>query len=119
MKKVSWRAIASSSVRELAMFVRNAADASPRPNSLRELGMTSDSNPIISLNEFTYKKGTEIYGEKEPADYVYQVKLGAVRSYKLLSDGRRQIGATPQLDWSGGKASNSSPKATRWLLATC
>jgi len=75
------------------MFVRNAADASPRPNSLRELGMASDSNPIISLSEFTYKKGTEIYGEKEPAEYVYQVKFGAVRSYKLLSDGRRQIGA--------------------------
>jgi CRP/FNR family nitrogen fixation transcriptional regulator len=35
----------------------------------------------------------EVYGEKEPADYVYQVKSGAVRSYKLLSDGRRQIGA--------------------------
>jgi CRP/FNR family nitrogen fixation transcriptional regulator len=37
--------------------------------------------------EFTCKKGKEIYGEKEPADYVYQVKKGAVRSYKLLSDG--------------------------------
>ena len=45
------------------------------------------------MNEFSYKKGTEIFGEKEPADYVYQVKIGAVRSYKLLSDGRRQIGA--------------------------
>jgi CRP/FNR family nitrogen fixation transcriptional regulator len=75
------------------MFVRTAADPAPRPNSLRDLGMTSDSNPIVSLNEFTYKKGKEIYGEKEPADYVYQVKCGAVRSYKLLSDGRRQIGA--------------------------
>src|SRR4051794_15435383 len=75
------------------MLVRNTADPCPRPNSLRELGMTSSSNPIISLNEFTYKKGSEIYGEKEPADYVYQVKSGAVRSYKLLSDGRRQIGA--------------------------
>ena len=51
------------------------------------------SNPVVSLNEFTYKKGSEIYGEKEPAEYVYQVKTGAVRSYKLLSDGRRQIGA--------------------------
>jgi CRP/FNR family nitrogen fixation transcriptional regulator len=47
----------------------------------------------VSLNEFSYKKGTEIFGEKEPADYVYQVVTGAVRSYKLLSDGRRQIGA--------------------------
>jgi CRP/FNR family nitrogen fixation transcriptional regulator len=55
--------------------------------------MASVPNPHITLNEYTYKKGMEIYGEKEPADYVYQVKIGAVRSYKLLSDGRRQIGA--------------------------
>jgi CRP/FNR family transcriptional regulator, nitrogen fixation regulation protein len=75
------------------MFVRITSDPAPRPNTLSALGMTSDSNPKVSLNEFTYKKGTEIYGEKEPADYVYQVKTGAVRSYKLLSDGRRQIGA--------------------------
>ena len=39
------------------------------------------------------QQGAEIYGEKEPARYVYQVKKGAVRSYKLLSDGRRQIAA--------------------------
>ena len=75
------------------MFVRITTDPTPRPNSLRELGMTSDSNPMVSLNEFTYKRKAEIYGEKEPAEYVYQVKSGAVRSYKLLSDGRRQIGA--------------------------
>src|SRR3954453_22914018 len=47
----------------------------------------------VSASEFSYKKGVEIYGEKEPANYVYQVTSGAVRSYKLLSDGRRQIGA--------------------------
>src|SRR4051794_27756634 len=75
------------------MSVRITTDPVPRPNSLHDLGMTTDSNPIVSLNEFTYKKGTEIYGEKEPAKYVYQIKSGAVRSYKLLSDGRRQIGA--------------------------
>jgi len=75
------------------MFVRITADSAPRPNSLRDLGMTSDSNTLVSLSEFSYRKGTEIYGEKEPAEYVYQVKSGAVRSYKLLSDGRRQIGA--------------------------
>ena len=43
--------------------------------------------------EFSYKKDEEIYGEDEPSDYVYQVIRGSVRSYKLLSDGRRQIGA--------------------------
>ena len=33
------------------------------------------------------------YGQAEPAEYIYQVVEGAVRSHKLLSDGRRQIGA--------------------------
>jgi len=47
----------------------------------------------VMISEFTYAKGKEIFGENEPADYVYQVVVGAVRSYKLLSDGRRQIGA--------------------------
>lgn len=75
------------------MFVRTSADKSSRPNSLRDFGMASASNPLVSLSEFTYKKGTEIYGENEPAEYVYQVRTGAIRSYKLLNDGRRQIGA--------------------------
>jgi CRP/FNR family nitrogen fixation transcriptional regulator len=47
----------------------------------------------VILSEFKYNHGTEIFGETEPAEYVYQVVEGAVRSYKLLSDGRRQIGA--------------------------
>src|ERR1700752_4808212 len=75
------------------MFARITNDPASRPTTLDALGMGSYSNPVVSLSEFTYKKGTEIFGEKEPAEYVYQVKIGAVRSYKLLSDGRRQIGA--------------------------
>ena len=47
----------------------------------------------LIATEFTYRKDEEIYGEDEPAEYVYQVIRGAVRTYKLLSDGRRQIGA--------------------------
>jgi len=30
--------------------------------------MSSDSNSIVSLSDFTCKKGTEIYGEKELAE---------------------------------------------------
>jgi CRP/FNR family nitrogen fixation transcriptional regulator len=47
----------------------------------------------LVATEFSYRKEEEIYGEDEPAEYVYQVVTGAVRSYKLLSDGRRQIGS--------------------------
>jgi CRP/FNR family transcriptional regulator, nitrogen fixation regulation protein len=50
-------------------------------------------HPAILASEFSYKKDEEIYGEDEPAEYVYQVISGAVRTYKLLADGRRQIGA--------------------------
>jgi len=44
-------------------------------------------------SEFKYQRDTELFGEAEPADYVYQIKLGAVRAFDLLADGRRQIGA--------------------------
>ncbi|TFV44791.1 helix-turn-helix domain-containing protein [Bradyrhizobium niftali] len=74
------------------MFVR-ITDRTYRPNSLSDFGMTTSTNQIVSLSEFTYKKGREIFGEKEPAEFVFQVKQGAVRTYKLLSDGRRQISA--------------------------
>jgi CRP/FNR family transcriptional regulator, nitrogen fixation regulation protein len=47
----------------------------------------------VIATEFSYRKEEEIYGEDEPSEYVYQVGRGAVRTYKLLSDGRRQIGA--------------------------
>ncbi len=40
----------------------------------------------------SYPRNTEIFGENEPADYVYKVVSGAVRTYKILSDGRRQVG---------------------------
>jgi CRP/FNR family nitrogen fixation transcriptional regulator len=47
----------------------------------------------LVASEFSYRKDEEIYGEDEPAEYVYQIIRGSVRTYKLLSDGRRQIGA--------------------------
>jgi len=75
------------------MFVRLTTNVTSSPTSLVDFGMTSGSNPIVSLNEFTYKKGTEIFGEKEPAEYVYQVRTGAVRSYKLLTNGRGRVGS--------------------------
>jgi len=40
-----------------------------------------------------FARNAEIYGENEPAEYVYKVLSGSVRTYKVLNDGRRQIGA--------------------------
>ena len=47
----------------------------------------------LIASEFSYGKDEEIFGEGERAEYVYQVVSGSVRTYKLLSDGRRQIGS--------------------------
>ena len=40
----------------------------------------------------TFDRDAEIYGEGEAADFVYRVASGCVRTYKVLADGRRQIG---------------------------
>lgn len=57
--------------------------------------------PAASLGEsielmgavMPFVRNAEIYGENEPAEYLYKVIGGAVRTYKVLNDGRRQIGA--------------------------
>jgi CRP-like cAMP-binding protein len=41
----------------------------------------------------SFPRDAEIYSENSPADYLYRVISGTVRTYKALSDGRRQIGA--------------------------
>ena len=58
---------------------------------LSELG--DPSHARVSSKQAAYLKDTKIFGEADPADCIYQVVEGAVRSHKLLSDGRRQIGA--------------------------
>jgi CRP-like cAMP-binding protein len=40
----------------------------------------------------SFARNTEIYGENEPAEFFYKVIGGTVRTYKVLNDGRRQIG---------------------------
>ena len=72
------------------MFVNVNSNPAVRPKFLGEHDLARTQ---FILSEFKYSRGAEIFGEAEPANYVYQVVEGAVRSYKLLSDGRRQIGA--------------------------
>ena len=43
-------------------------------------------------SQMKFGPNEEIFGEAEPAEYVYKVTKGAVRTYKILCDGRRQIG---------------------------
>jgi CRP-like cAMP-binding protein len=60
-------------------------------------GASTGSHPLAEAIDLmgapmTFTRNGEIYGEGEPADYVYRVVSGAVRTYKVLDDGRRQIG---------------------------
>jgi CRP-like cAMP-binding protein len=42
--------------------------------------------------QMSFSRNAEIYGENEPADYLYKTVSGCVRTYKIFDDGRRQIG---------------------------
>ena len=55
--------------------------AEPLAETMRLMGAT-----------MSYPRNGEIFGEDEPADFLYKVVSGCVRTYKILSDGRRQIG---------------------------
>jgi len=67
--------------------------AAQMPN--RPLPRSRSSADIIALmgTVMPFARNSEIFGENEPAEYLYKVVSGAVRTYKVLADGRRQIGA--------------------------
>ena len=51
-------------------------------------------NPLEMMGtQMRFGRNAEVYGEGEPAEYLYKVVSGAIRTYKVLADGRRQIGA--------------------------
>jgi CRP-like cAMP-binding protein len=51
----------------------------------------SPLSPELTGATMTFGRNAEVYGEGEKAEFVYQVVSGAVRTYKVLADGRRQI----------------------------
>jgi len=71
-------------------------------NSMASLGRNARIAPATTQSlssalemmgaPMSYPRNAEIYGENEPAEYVYKVISGTVRTSKILSDGRRQIG---------------------------
>lgn len=52
-----------------------------------------DLGPALSLRgvRMNFERNEEIFGEGEPAEYLYRVVSGAVRKMRFSSDGRRQI----------------------------
>jgi CRP/FNR family transcriptional regulator, nitrogen fixation regulation protein len=57
-----------------------------------------DFEHLTNVHEFSgtimsFERDAEIYGEGEAAEYLYKVVTGAVRMYRVLNDGRRQVSA--------------------------
>ena len=57
-------------------------DTSVIARTLRMMGST-----------MSFERNGEIFAEEEPAEYLYLLVSGVVRTCKFLEDGRRQIGA--------------------------
>jgi CRP/FNR family transcriptional regulator, nitrogen fixation regulation protein len=64
----------------------------PRRAPLAGAAMQAGTIELMGAR-MSFAANAEIYGENEPADYLYKVVSGTVRTYKVLVDGRRQIGA--------------------------
>ena len=61
--------------------VSGGAERSPLAQAMQMMGAV-----------MSFPRNSEIFGENEPAEYVYRVVSGSVRTYKILNDGRRQVG---------------------------
>jgi CRP/FNR family transcriptional regulator, nitrogen fixation regulation protein len=67
----------------------------PVPNQIRREAMGGqplDQSMQLMGAVMSYPRNAEIFGENEPAEYLYKIVSGCVRTYKILNDGRRQIG---------------------------
>jgi CRP/FNR family transcriptional regulator, nitrogen fixation regulation protein len=80
------------------MLIRTATAAVAARTGRPFTGSSPSVNSISASMQLmgasiSYVRNVEIYGEGEPAEYLYKVLSGAVRSCKLLDDGRRQVTA--------------------------
>src|SRR6476661_6682407 len=77
-------------------MINRSSSTQPAIHANRAAPPVSARTPATSIDlmgaVMPFARNAEIYGENEPAEYLYKVVSGAVRSYKVLSDGRRQIG---------------------------
>jgi CRP/FNR family transcriptional regulator, nitrogen fixation regulation protein len=70
----------------------------PAPKSVRTASARTSAadEPLVQTMHLmgavmAHSRNSEIFGEGEPAEFLYRVMSGCVRTYKTLNDGRRQI----------------------------
>jgi CRP/FNR family transcriptional regulator, nitrogen fixation regulation protein len=69
-----------------------AVSARPMQHRSYDAAGSLDQQIMLMGAVMSYSRNSEIFGENEPAEYLYKVVSGSVRTSKILSDGRRQIG---------------------------
>ena len=73
--------------------VRNTSWKKPIMGNVPPSAARSAVDPLEMMGaQMSFSRNAEIYGQGEAADYIYRVVTGAVRTYKVLADGRRQVG---------------------------
>ena len=75
--------------------VEHVGSKAPGGRAMRAIPSLRSVASVIEMMgaPMNFGRNSEIYGEGEPADYLYQVISGTVRTSKILADGRRQIGS--------------------------
>ncbi len=82
--------LTQTTIRRSAMPMPAVSLSMPQHGTV-EVGSLADAMATMGAT-ISYPRNSEIFAEEEPSDYLYQVVCGSVRTYKILSDGRRQIG---------------------------
>lgn len=75
------------------MQVQTASQTNKFPAGAFGLRTQVASTRMPAGTQMVLAKGEELFAEGDDAEFFYEVVSGAIRTYKLLSDGRRQIDA--------------------------
>lgn len=79
---LSWQTKSAPTASMLPMPLNLRSDAAPATDPFDQIGTC-----------MLFERNAEIFAENEPAEDLYRVVSGAVRTCNLMSDGRRHIGA--------------------------
>jgi CRP/FNR family transcriptional regulator, nitrogen fixation regulation protein len=72
-------------------YTNASSQSGKAPRQLPQAGPLFADMALLMGSPMPFGRDEEIYGESEPVEFIYQVISGAVRTYKVLRDGRRQI----------------------------
>jgi CRP/FNR family nitrogen fixation transcriptional regulator len=84
-------------VEDKAMLAQTAIRTGSLKNPIPASPPSAENHELSGAVELmgapmSFARNAEIYGEGEPADFLYKVVSGTARTSKLLADGRRQVG---------------------------